>query len=142
MSLFLTPYRPMTSLREAMDRLFETSFVPALREENWTLPLDVQAREDEFVLTASVPGFKAEEIEISVQEDSVSLRAERKSERTEKQNGYLLREIRGGSFARQITLPAPVEAGKVEAGLENGLLTVRLPKAESAKVKTITVKAK
>jgi len=142
MSLFLTPYRPMNSLRDAMDRLFETSFVPGFREENWALPLDVQAKEDEFVLTASVPGFKAEEIEISVQEDSVSLKAERKSERTEKKNGYLLREIRSGSFARQITLPAPVEAGKVEAGLENGLLTVRLPKAESAKVKTIMVKAK
>lgn len=142
MTLYLSPYRRMTSLLDTMDRMFDESFARRTRLEGETLALDVQALDDEFVITTAVPGFKAEDVTVNVLEDSVTITAEHKDEREEKQNGYLLRELRNGRFARRLTLPAAVDASKVEARLSDGILTLHLPRAESAKVKVIKVKAK
>ncbi len=142
MSLYLTPYRPTTSLRAAMDRLFDESFVRPLFEERYALAMDVQAKDDEFVLTAAAPGFQADELDISVLEEVVTIKAEHKQAVEQKDENYLLRELRYGAFSRSVTLPAPVDAARVEAHLADGLLTLHLPRAESAKIKTIKVKAK
>jgi HSP20 family protein len=104
------------------------------------IPVDVHADSDEFVITAMVPGLTADDLEVEILDDVVSLRAEIKPE----ENGdgeYLLRERAFGRFARSLRLPDPVDASKVDASVENGLLKLRIPKAEEAKPKKISIKA-
>jgi HSP20 family protein len=105
------------------------------------LPVDFQNNEDEFVILAPVAGLKPEDLKIEVHDDVLTLSGEVKPE----ENGdhqYLLREIDYGAFRRSLRLPNPVEADKAEAKIENGVLTLRLPKVEEARPKTIEVKAK
>lgn len=106
------------------------------------LPLDLEATSDEFVLTAEVPGLKADDLQIEILDDVLTLRAEMEQEEVEKRGGYLLRELHRGSFVRSLRLPEPVEAEKAEAKVEDGLLTVRIPKSEEARPKEIKVKAR
>ena len=105
------------------------------------LPLDLQANGDEFVLTAEVPGLKPEDLQIEILDDVLSVSAKMETDEVEKRGGYLLREIHRGSFVRRLRLPEPVEAEKAEAKVEDGLLTVRIPKSEEARPKEIKVKA-
>lgn len=109
-----------------------------------SLPLDVQIEDEEYVITAAVPGFEAEDIQIEILDDVLTLRAETEQEKVEENgNGkYMLREITRGSFSRSLRLPHPADASKAEAKIENGLLTVRIPKSEEARPKKIEVKAK
>ncbi len=140
------PFREMMSLREAMDRLFEESFVrPAAwlsRGEYAGLPVEMYETDKEVVVKAPLPGFKPNEVDIELQSGVLSIRAEHKEEREEKDATYHLREFRVGSLYRQVTLPAEVNADKAEATFENGVLTLRLPKAEKAKARKIKVKGK
>ncbi|MEJ2010599.1 MAG: Hsp20/alpha crystallin family protein [Anaerolineales bacterium] len=105
------------------------------------LPLDVHARDDEFVISAPVPGLKAEDLKIQILEDVVTLRADIEDQESESE-ATLLREIPRGGFERSLRLPAPLDAQHAEARIENGLLTLRIPKAEEARPKTIQVKAR
>lgn len=105
------------------------------------LPLDVHARDDEFVISAPVPGLKAEDLKIQILEDVVTLRADIDDQASESE-ATLLREIPQGGFERSLRLPAPLDAQHAEAKIENGLLTLRIPKAEEARPKTIQVKAR
>jgi HSP20 family protein len=109
-----------------------------------SLPLDVQVEDEEYVITAAVPGFEAEDIQIEILDDVLTLRAETEQEKVEENgNGkYMLREITRGSFSRSLRLPHPADASKAEAKIENGLLIVRIPKSEEARPKKIEVKAK
>ncbi len=103
-----------------------------------TLAADIRDDEDAFVLTALVPGLKADDLNINILEDVVSIEGEFQQAEGE----YLLRELPGGSFKRTLRLPAPVDAGKAEAKITDGVLTLRLPKAESARPKKIKIAAK
>jgi HSP20 family protein len=105
------------------------------------LPLDVQSDGDEYVITAQVPGFKAEDLQIEILDDVLTLKAEIEQDEVEKRGGYLLREIHRGSFSRSLRLPEPTDSSKAEAKIEDGLLTVRIPKSEEARPKEIKVKA-
>jgi len=103
------------------------------------MPLDVHANSDEFVITAEVPGLKAEDLQIEILEDILTLRAET----PDHENGHettLMSEIPQGSFERKLRLPDPVDAEHAEAIVENGLLTLHLPKSEDARPKKIEVK--
>lgn len=102
------------------------------------LPVNVRDEGEAFVLTALVPGLKAEDVQIQVLEDVVQIRGELAAD----ENEYLLHEIPGGAFRRELELPSAVEAEKVEARIADGILTLRLPKAESTRPKTIKVAAK
>jgi HSP20 family protein len=104
------------------------------------LPVDVHADPESFVITAAVPGLKAEDLKIEILDDVVTLSGKIKQEEPEAES-YLLRELCLGEFSRSLRLPDPVDAGKAEAKVENGLLTLRLPKTEEARPKTIKVKA-
>lgn len=104
-----------------------------------TLGINVRQEEDAFVLTALVPGIDAEDLSIQVLEDVVQLRADYRAEET---TGYLVHELPSGSFTRGLRLPAPIDAEHVEADVTNGVLTLRLPKAESARPKQIKVNAR
>ncbi|MEW5939907.1 MAG: Hsp20/alpha crystallin family protein [Chloroflexota bacterium] len=103
-----------------------------------TLAADVRDEEEAFVLTALVPGLKADELNINILEDVVRIEGEFKQDEAD----YLMRELPGGSFERALRLPAPVNAEKAEARIADGVLTLRLPKAESARPRKIAIAAK
>ena len=140
----LTLYRnrPMR-LAEAMDRLFEDAFVRngAYAFDGYTLPLDVLAKDDEYVITASTPGLKAEDLSVEVLGDTVTVSGEIFAPAPDEKAKYVLQERRYGKFARTLTLPVEVEADKAQAVYEHGLLRLTLPKAVAAREKRIKVTA-
>jgi HSP20 family protein len=137
------PVRDMITLREAMDQLFNESFQRTRGQQAnnyvWQLPLDAYATEDAIVLTADVPGLKPEELDVTLEGDTLTIRGEIKP-RTEGRN-YLLRERATGRFERVLTINTPIDSGKVEATFEDGVLTLTLPKTEAVKPRQIKVTA-
>jgi HSP20 family protein len=136
--------REVLTLREAMDRLFDDAFTRPL---GWsgvsTGPaIDMYQTDNDVVVKAVLPGLKAEDVEITVTGETLTLRGEFKQQNEQKNTRYHIREQRQGSFERQILLPTDVEAGKARANFENGVLTVTMPIAEAVKPKAITIKAK
>jgi HSP20 family protein len=141
------PVRDMMSLREAMDRLFEESFVRprgvlAPVEGVPTLALDVFESDDDVTVRASIPGVNPDDIDISVKGDMLTIKGQTSEEREEKQGNYHLRERRYGAYQRSVNLPAPVNTDKAEAEFKNGVLTLTLPKVEEVKPKSIKIKAR
>ena len=141
------PFRDLISLREAMDRLFEESFVRPGTE--WlapvgagTLAVDMYETNDAIVVKSAIPGTKPEDLDISITSDTLTIKGETKFEEELKEEHFIRQERRYGSFCRSLTIPMPVVAGKAEAEFENGILTLTLPKAEEVKPKAIKVKAK
>jgi HSP20 family protein len=129
-----------------MDRLFDETFnrvwngFPSV--EALSVPVDIQAKEDEFILYASVPGLRAEDLNIEVLGNTVTVRGEVFAPAVEEKASWLLQERVVGKFTRTFTLPAELDNAKAEAKLEHGVLTLRLPKAETAKPKAIKVQVK
>lgn len=142
----LAPIRDMLSLREAMDRLFDESFVRPFGSPAFTsgygVALDVQTEKDEYVVRANVPGLRPEDLHVEIVDNTVTIRGEIKEESKTEQDNFLLQERRYGQFSRGLTLPTSLDHSKAEATIENGVLTLRIPKAEEARPKMITVKAK
>ena len=138
------PVREMMTLREAMDRLFDDAFTRPFSQNGVSaLPsMDVYETGDELVVKAVLPGLKAEDVNITVTNDTLTLRGEYKHENGNGEATYHIREWRGGAFERSIRLPVEVQTDKARADFENGILTISLPKAETVKPKTISVKAK
>jgi len=127
-----------------MDRLFDDAFTRPLGQNGVSgLPsMDVYETADELVVRAVVPGLKAEDVNITVTADTLSLRGEYKPQNGNGEATYHIREWRGGAFERSLRLPVEVQTDKARADFENGILTISLPKAESVKPRTITIKAK
>ena len=139
------PMREMVTLREAMDRLFDDAYMrPAsLMGTTWQAPaVDMYQTDDEIIVKAALPGIKADEVQISVTGEVLTLKGEVKHEEETKEKTYHIREQRWGTFERTIMLPTDVVADKANADFKDGILTIRLPKAEEVRPKTITVKAK
>ncbi len=141
------PFRDTLSLRNAMDRLFEDSFVTP--HFGWIAPasaagmaLDVYETKEQVVIKAALPGVKPEETEVTITGDTLTIRGESKEEKEVNEENYIRKERHFGSFARSVTLPAGLEADKAEATFENGVLTLKIPKSEQVKPKSIKVKAK
>jgi len=136
------PARDFMTLREAMDHLFDDAFTrPLSIRDGWSVPaIDMYQTDEELVVKASIPGYKAENVQISVTGDVLTLRGEVKQEDEKKEKAWHIREQRWGSFERSVALPTQVVADKAKAEFENGILIVTLPKAEEVKPKTITVK--
>jgi len=141
------PFRDLVTLREAMDRLFEESVVrprvgwptPAGAE---TLAVDMYETDDTVVVKSAVPGIKPEDLDVSVTGDILTIKGETRAEEEVKEENYIRRERRYGSFCRSLAIPTAVVADKAEAEFENGVLTLTLPKAEEVKPRAIKVKAK
>ena len=139
------PFRQMSALRSELDRYFEEPFLrtPSIWQHEgvaFSLALDVAENDDEFLVKASLPGVSPDEIEVTLNENTLTISGKMTREEEREDTNYHLRERRFGSFARSITLPTPVDADKVEAVNENGVLTLKLPKVESAKPRKISVK--
>ncbi len=140
------PFGDMITLRQAMDRLFEDSFVSpltwrTLEGETVTPALDVHQNADEIVVTAALPGIKPDDVEITLTGQTLVIRGEFKADEKVNREQYLYRERRYGSFSRQLQLPVRVEGDKVDATFEHGILTLRIPKAEEVKPRQIQIKA-
>jgi len=145
------PFSDIVSLREAMDRLFEQSVVRPQRGQTQTtagarvMPIDLFEKDNDYVIRAFVPGASADSVDISAERDSVVIKAHIPGEmEKEEANQYrwMLGELGYGDVVRAVTLPAAIDAAKMEATVENGVLTLVVPKAEEAKPKKIAVKAK
>jgi HSP20 family protein len=139
------PMRDMANLRDAMDRAFEERFfrppVPFAWAEG-NLALDMYETDDNVILKTAIPGVKAEDIEVSVSGDTLTIRAETKEEQDIQRDSYLRRERRFGSCCRSVTLPGGLETENAEADYTDGVLTLTFPKAEEVKPKSIKVVAK
>src|SRR5688572_29961019 len=103
-----------------------------------TLGVNVREEDDAYVLSALVPGIKSDELNIQILEDVVRIEGEYKAE----ENQYLVRELPSGSFNRTLRLPVPIDSEHVEAEVTDGVLTLKLPKAESARPKQIKIKSR
>ena len=142
------PTSQIMSLRDAMDRLFDDAFTrpfSLLREggSSWSsMAIDMYQTDAEVVVRAALPGIKADEVQINITGDVLTIKGEVKQEEEKKDKAWHLREQRWGAFERSVALPTAVVSDKARAEFENGILTISLPKAEEVKPKTITVKAK
>jgi len=136
-------FERLSNLREEMDRLFETPLAGFVRSSNllsgWNPALDVYEDKDNFVVKAELPGMKKEEINVSLQEGTLSISGERKSESKHEESEVCRAERYFGRFQRTVSLPAAVAADKVNAKYKDGILTVTLPKTEESKPKQIDV---
>jgi HSP20 family protein len=140
-----SPFGELVSLRQAMDRLFEDSFV---RPRQWGgqsldggpgLALDARVNQDELVVQAALPGVKPEDVEITIENGTLTISGETRSETKEEKDQVLLQEIRRGSFVRSVTLPSGLEPDKATASFDNGVLSLRIPRAEQVKPRTIRI---
>ena len=142
------PLSDAVSLRDAMDRLFEDSFiqprfVAPLRESVMgRLPVDMVENQNELIVKASVPGMKPEDIDVTVVGDTLTIKGRAQNEVKPEKDNYIVQERRVGSFHRTLNLPVAVQADKAHADFENGVLTLTLPKVEAIKPKQIKVTAK
>ena len=141
------PMPDVVTLREAMDRLFEDSFI---RPNTWTglpagqiaVPVDLWETAEAYHLRADLPGLTADDIDINVTADTVAIAGELKGQTDVSGEGYLRQERRHGKFQRAFTLPTQLDSGKVEATFDSGVLTLVMPKAESVRPRQIKINAK
>ncbi len=139
------PFGEMLTLRQAIDRLFEDSFVTP---QSWRSggsqggqpAIDVHETADDVVVTAALPGVKPEDVEITMTGQNLVIRGEFKADEKVERDQYLYQERRYGSFSRQLQLPIRVQGEKAEASFENGVLTLRIPKSEETKPRQIQIK--
>lgn len=146
----LRPWRPFREFEE-MERWMDDFLrrgVPAVwwrvptPEMAWLPALEMYEKPDKFVVRVELPGMKKEEIDVHVVGDTLTISGERKVSTEVKDDEYRRCEFSYGSFSRSITLPSAVNAAKVDASFDNGVLEITLPKAEEVKPKKVQVKAK
>jgi len=136
------------TLREAMDRLFDDAFtrpfsITGNGGSNWSSPaIDMYQTDDDVVVKAALPGMKAEDVQINVTGDVLTIHGETKQQEEKKEKSWYIREHSWGAFERSVRLPTTVTSEKAKADFDNGILTITLPKSEQVKPKTITVKAR
>jgi HSP20 family protein len=138
----LSLYRPMR-LSEMMDRMFDDSWFGPRAVEGHSMPLDVYVTDNDYVIRAVVPGLKPEDVKVEINDNTVTLQGEVfPPEKGSEKANVLLQEIRYGKFVRSLAISGDLDGDKAEAHVENGILTLRIPKSEAAKPKVIKVKAK
>lgn len=135
------PWSEFRQLQERMNRLWR-GFGPSAEGEEmetWSVPLDVMQQGDNFVVHASMPGVKPDDIKISVEDNVLTIRGQTASEFERKQGNYLMRERRSGSFHRALRLPDTVDIDQAQTSYENGVLTVTIPRIESKKARELKI---
>lgn len=137
----------VTPLRDAIDRLFDESFIgrrgllPAFLSEGDRPALDVRSTPEELVVVAALPGVEPEAVETTITGDTLTISGTHAEEKETKDEGHIYREISRGSFRRSITLPRGLKTAEAEATFRNGPLTLRIPRSEEQKPRTITIHA-
>ena len=138
------PFREMAAMQSAMDRLFEENWRPFFEEGQLglhSLALDMYEDDNNYVVTTEMPGVKPENIQVRVENDMLSIEGEIPEEVMEqKDERVIMKERRYGKFSRRVRLPQTVDANKVEAAYQDGVLRLTLPKSEAAQPRRIPVK--
>ena len=139
------PFRELRSLQEEMNRMFNVGVSRAGSQEDifkwaWSPSVDIFENEDKITLEAELAGMKPEDVEVSIENNVITLKGERNFEKNEKTENYHRVERSYGSFTRSFNLPRTVVSDEVEASFENGILRVVLPKREEAKARKIEIK--
>jgi len=140
------PAGDLLGIRDEMNRLFDDffgslpeKFGETAAEGMWMPAVDISETEHDLVMTAELPGVKKEDIKLSVQDNMLTIKGEKKKEKETKEENYHRVERAYGAFQRTFTLPAFVNASKIKATFNDGVLKVRLPKLEEAKTKEIPI---
>lgn len=142
-----TPARELLTMRDQMDRLMDEFW-----GQNWTrrggyeatvatFPMDVYQTDKEYVVKATLPGVKADDLDVSIVGETLTIKATTNQNEDVKDESWLMRESQYTAFSRSITLPSEVQADKVDASLDGGILTLRIPKAEAVLPRSIKVKS-
>jgi len=136
------PSRNAVSLRAMMDHLFDESFLRPFGNSAMeaALALDVSETNDAYTVKASMPGAKPDDVQITANGNTITIKADTQAEQENKEGDYLIRERRAGHFERTFTLPMGVDADKADAKFEDGVLILTIPKSEKAKAKQIKVR--
>lgn len=137
------PFRNFASFQEQINRLFEDSFTRFRGDDSsltaWAPAVDVFETENELVLKADAPQIDEKDLDIRIENNMLTIRGERKFDKTVSEDNYLRAERAYGSFSRSFALPNTVDTSAIEADYRDGVLTVRLPKREESKPKQIKV---
>lgn len=139
------PFRDLRTLQEEVNRLFSTNLTRSFGDEGigrgaWAPSVDIYENKDQIVLEAELPGMKQEDFDLSIENNVITLRGERKFEKTDETDSYHRVERSYGGFTRSFTLPQTVSAEGATAEYSNGVLRVTLPKREETKARRIEVK--
>lgn len=140
-----SPFSELVTLRQAMDRLFDDTVFRPYTAYNGNgdlarLPLDIRTTPEALLVEAALPGVTPENVDITVENGTLTIRAEGRAERSGEEAGWLVREISRGTVMRTVTLPTGLEAERAEAAFENGVLKLRIPKAEQVKPRQIQIR--
>jgi HSP20 family protein len=138
------PFNEMVSLREAMDRLFEDSFISPRLQGQWSgrgVDANLFETSEGFILQVPMPGVKADDVEITAQQDTLSLKWQTNIQVPEGAT-VLWQGFQNGQYQQSFSLPSPINADRAQAHYTDGILTLSLPKAEHAKARTVKVNAK
>jgi HSP20 family protein len=137
------PFRNLASFQEQMNRLFEDSLARGRGDESaltaWAPAVDIYETEFELVLKADLPDLQEEDIDVRVENNMLTIRGERKFERSVSEDNFLRVERAYGSFSRSFSLPNTINPDAIQAEYRNGVLTLRMPKREESKPKQIRV---
>src|SRR5215468_8809741 len=137
------PFRDLRTLQEEVNRLFSTNLRTfgdeGIGRGAWNPSVDIYENKDQIVLEAELPGMKQEDFDLSIENNVITLRGERKFEKTDETDNYHRVERSYGSFTRSFTLPQTVSAEGASAEYNNGVLRVTLPKREETKARRIQV---
>jgi HSP20 family protein len=138
------PFRDLVTLREKMNRLFEDAVTSRGEEKDlvtssWAPAVDIYEDENELVLTAEVPGIEEKDIEIKLEDNTLSIHGERKMEKETKEENYHRLERAYGSFFRSFTLPNYIDQEKINAQHENGVLKITMPKRPELKTRKVKI---
>lgn len=134
----------LMTLRSAMDRLFDDDFFRPVRWgpgslDGQIVPLDVKTDADALTIEAALPGIKPDDVEITVENGTLTIAGSSEEHHAGGEGSYLVQELRRGTFSRSISLPNGLEPDKAEATFEHGLLRLRIPKAEQLKPRQIRI---
>ncbi len=135
------PAREMLALQNAMDRLLDQPWELSPGMRRWDLAVDMVESDDHFIVKASLPGINPDELDITVEDDVLTIKGETKADNEFEEDNYHIRERRFGSFARSLRFPNMINSEEIEATYENGVLTLKVPKAEAVKPKKINVRS-
>jgi HSP20 family protein len=138
------PFDDLASLRESMEKLFEEFYTRRPERGGrtpvvWQPAIEAYETDGDVVIRAELPGIDPKQVEISVTEDTLTLKGEARTEHEEKKRNYYRRELRYGAFVRSIALPSGAQGDKASASYRNGILEIKVPKSERAKPKTVKV---
>jgi HSP20 family protein len=138
------PFRDLVTLREKMNRLFEDAFTSRGEERDliastWTPAVDIYETENELILSAEIPGIDEKDVEIKVEDNTLSIKGERKFEKETKEENYHRIERSYGSFYRSFTLPNYIDQDKIQAVHENGVLKITMPKKTELKPRKVKI---